>query len=54
MMEDVLINYGVLGAWTLSLLAERFTFQKSMKDIIKTNTQALNEIKDTINKCRRK
>ncbi len=28
MIEDYLIQYGVLGLWTASLLGERFIFQR--------------------------
>jgi len=65
MIEDVLIQYGVLGIWTVSLLAEKFTTQKTRKEsddkiakLVENNTVALtttsiaiNEIKDVIQFC---
>ena len=41
MLEDQLVNYGILGFWTLSLLAEKYKFQKEMKKVIEDNTKAL-------------
>ena len=65
MIEEVLIQYGVLGVWTVSLLAEKFTTQKTRKEsddkiakLVENNTVALtttsiaiNEIKDVISSC---
>lgn len=44
MIEDYLLNYGVLGLWTASLIYERITFQKQMKKVIEENTLALNSV----------
>lgn len=44
MIEDYLINYGVLGLWTISLIYEKITFQKQMKRVIEENTLALNKV----------
>lgn len=43
-VEEILINYGVLGLWTLTLLYEKVAFQKQMKIIIERNTDALNKL----------
>lgn len=51
MIEDALINYGVLGLWTLSLLYERVISQKKIHSIIEKNTEALLLVRETITKC---
>lgn len=48
MIEDYLLNYGVLGAWTVFLIYEKFVTQKEMKKIIQRNSTAMFELKDTI------
>jgi len=40
-INTILLNYGVLGLWTASLLYDRVTFQKQLKEIIRRNTEAL-------------
>lgn len=46
MIEDqLLLNYGVLGVWTLSMLYERYGFQKKMIAVIERNTTALNHMR---------
>lgn len=42
MIEDNLIQYGVLGLWTLSLLGERYIFQKGLTKAVKDLTEAIN------------
>lgn len=45
MLEDqLLLNYGVLGVWTISMLYERYGFQKKMIAVIERNTFALNRL----------
>lgn len=44
MIEDYLLNYGILGLWTCTLLWERYNFQKQMRDVIEKNTDVLNKI----------
>lgn len=44
MIEDVLLQYGVLGAWTVSMLYERYTTQKRILAVIEKNTKVINEI----------
>ena len=34
MIEENLINYGVLGLWTLTLIYEKYKFQKQMIDVL--------------------
>jgi len=43
MTEEVLINYGVLGAWTLYLLYEKAHLFKKL-------TQAINNLTESIKK----
>lgn len=38
MIEEHLLNYGVLGLWTLSLLYRQITFQKDMQTAIRNST----------------
>ena len=42
MIEEYLMNYGVLGLWTCSLIFERFNFQKGIKNSIDKLTDAIN------------
>lgn len=42
MIEEYLINYGVLGCWTIVLLGERFYFQRGIKESIDKLTDAIN------------
>lgn len=53
MIEQALMQYGVLGVWTLTLLYERFNYNKTMKSLIENNTIALVQVKDNIIKCKR-
>ncbi len=34
MIEEYLMNYGVLGLWTVSLIYEKLRFQKEIKKIL--------------------
>ena len=34
MIEEYLFNYGVLGLWTLTLIYEKFRFQKQMLEVL--------------------
>jgi len=34
MIEEYLFNYGVLGLWTVTLIYEKYRFQKQMLDIL--------------------
>lgn len=52
MIEEALLNYGVLGLWTFSLVYEKITFQKQMKQIIVDNTSALKNVHNVIKKCK--
>jgi len=54
MIEQVLLNYGVLGLWTASLLWKEKTFEKRMIKIIERNTEALNHVSTIVKRCRRK
>lgn len=48
MIEDALVNYGVLGLWTLSLIVEKLNFQGQIKKIIQGNTDILKELKNKL------
>jgi len=43
MIEDSLMNYGVLGLWTLSLITERYYFQKNLGKDMRELTKAINQ-----------
>lgn len=53
MIEEALINYGVLGIWTLSLLYERYISNKKRDVIIEHNTVAMTKIYEVMNKCKK-
>jgi hypothetical protein len=48
--NDILLNYGVLGLWTISLLYEKFHTQKKLGNVIRDNTKAIRELKEKIKK----
>jgi len=41
MIEQEMLNYGVLGLWTLSLIVERYRWQKSLTQAVKNLTLAI-------------
>ena len=53
MIENYLINWGVLGVWTATLLYEKRAYQQRMKAIIENNTMALVRVTDAIKMCER-
>lgn len=54
MMEQQLMQYGILGLWTLSLLAERYRTQGQIRKLIENNTEALIKNYEVLNYVRRK
>ncbi len=44
MMEEYLINYGVLGVWTATLLGERYVFQKGLKEALCELTEVIKKL----------
>ena len=48
MIEEALINYGVLGLWTITLLIERYNFQQKLVKIIDDNTKVLVRLEDKL------
>jgi hypothetical protein len=52
-MEDFLMNYGVLGLWTITLLYDRQKSLNSMKLTINNNTKAINHVSNIIKKCKK-
>jgi len=53
MIEETLIQYGVLGIWTLTLLGERYIFNRQMKKVVESNTIALTKVHEVIQYGRR-
>lgn len=45
MIEETLMNYGVLGLWTLTLIIERATTTKKLSKVIEDNTTAIKDLK---------
>ena len=43
MIEEVLLNYGVLGLWTMTLIGERIYFQRSLGRDLRNLTEAINK-----------
>lgn len=43
MIEDALLNYGVLGLWTASLIGERYFFQKNLGKDMRALTKAIEQ-----------
>lgn len=41
MIEQTLLNYGVLGLWTVTLIVERYKWQKSLTIAVNKLTQAI-------------
>lgn len=44
MIEEVLLNYGVLGLWTLVLIGEKYVFQRNLSKDLKDLTKAIKGI----------
>lgn len=44
MIEEVLMNYGILGIWTFTLLVERYNSNHNIRKTIENNTIALTKI----------
>jgi len=51
MIEEALVQYGVLGLWTLSLLTERYIFNKKTSMVIENNTITMQKVVDIISNC---
>jgi len=41
MVEEALLNYGVLGLWTITLIVERYKWQKSLTSAVNKLTKAI-------------
>lgn len=50
-IEDVLLNYGVLGIWTITLLAQQYKQQTKTNKLIDNNTNALIRVYEVIHRC---
>jgi len=53
MIEEALANYGVLGIWTMSLLMERYIYNKKISSLIENNTVAMVKVYETITNCKK-
>ena len=40
-MLESLIQYGSIGLWLVTMLYEKYTFQKKMETVVSNNTTAL-------------
>lgn len=40
-LTDNLLQYGTMGLWLVTMLLERFSFQKKMTEVVQNNTKAL-------------
>jgi hypothetical protein len=47
------MQYGVLGAWTASLVAERYLHNKKMDKVVENNTIALTKVHEVMTKCQK-
>jgi hypothetical protein len=43
-LEGYLLQYGVLGLWTATLLMDKYKFYKSVKKALDNNTMALRKL----------
>lgn len=43
MIEDTLLQYGILGLWTASLIIERYRWQKGVTAALNKLTQAIED-----------
>lgn len=48
MIEESLVQYGVLGLWTASLLLERYYFSRNLGKQIEKNNALLIKVHDKI------
>ena len=48
MIETTLMQYGILGLWTITLLAKDLKFNKDLRQTISNNTTALNKLSTMI------
>jgi len=48
MIETILIQYGVLGVWTITLLGERYYYNRKIGTVIEHNTEALTKVYEVL------
>jgi len=53
MIEEILIQYGVLGVWIAYFIFEKKKFQDKATQAIENNTIALNKISYIVENCKR-
>jgi len=49
----ILLNYGVLGLWTASLILDKIQSQGKLAELIVNNTAALTRVYEVIQKCQK-
>jgi len=49
----ILLNYGVLGLWTASLILDKIQSQGKLAELIVNNTTALTRVYEVIQKCQK-
>ena len=54
MIEEYLVNYGVLGIWTMTLLIQVYKTDRKTSQVIENNTIALTQVRDNMIKCKRR
>ena len=53
MIEGFLLQWGVLGAWTASLIYEKMRLQVAMDKLVENNTIALTRVYEVLRRCDR-
>ena len=54
MIETALAQYGILGVWTITLLAERYIYTSKIQTVIENNTTAITKVYEVISRCPKK
>jgi hypothetical protein len=54
MIEETLAQYGILGLWTITLLTERFMYNKKIQAVVENNTVAITKVYEVMDNCSRK
>ena len=53
-ISNMLLNYGALGLWTLTLLLDRYTSQKKTQKLIENNTLVIGKNTEMLENVRRR
>lgn len=54
MIDTLLVNYGVLGLWTIYLIRKEQTLTRDLKITVQNNTLAINKVSRVIELCKKK